>query len=214
LHEEVRTTTIYVTHDQVEAMTMAERIAVLQRGRLEQVGSPEELYSQPANVFVAGFMGSPAMNFLVANLQDDGGGIVARIGSREVRIPEPTLAARPALRRYLGRQVVVGMRPEAFEGTAAPGSENTLTVTVVGRELLGAEVILHCETDAQGYEPRGASDLPPDEQIALLVDGSTHRILARVDPRTPALKGEQIGLRLDPSRMYLFDPAEEAAIVA
>jgi multiple sugar transport system ATP-binding protein len=214
LHDEVRTTTIYVTHDQIEAMTMAERIVVMHRGRLEQVGSPEKLYGQPANVFVAGFMGSPAMNFLVAKLHEDGGRVVATIGSRQVLIPEATLAARPALRRYLGKQVVVGVRPEAFDGTATPGSENTLTVTVVGRELLGAEVILHCETDAQGYEPRGAFDLPPDERLALRADGSIHRLLARVDPRTPASKGEQIGLRLDASRLYLFNPADETAIVA
>src|SRR4249920_2746241 len=112
LHQRLQTTTLYVTHDQTEAMTMGDRVAVMREGRLQQVDSPQRLYDHPVNLFVAGFIGSPAMNLVHSQPTERHGGLYADFGPASLRIPESVLAARPSLRGYAGRPVIVGLRPE------------------------------------------------------------------------------------------------------
>ncbi len=183
LQRRLGTTTVYVTHDQVEAMTMGDRVAVLRAGVLEQCDTPLRLYQEPANVFVAGFIGSPGMNLAEFAL-DDGQAV---LGS--ARIPVPT-AALSALSAEGARTVVAGFRPESLElvGEGEPGAF-PVDVTVV--EELGSDAFLH------GSLP----DLPPDS--GTLSDS----IIARVDPTRPPAKGERVHLRIQPGREHLFSPS-------
>src|SRR5689334_2933782 len=146
LHTRLRTTTLYVTHDQTEAMTMGERVAVMRDGRLQQVDVPQVLYDRPANTFVAGFIGSPAMNLLRTRLsQGDDGVLSVKLGPAVLTLPRSALARRPGLARYAGAEVVVGIRPEDLEDAAlvASANGNSLPVRVTVAEALGAEVIAH-----------------------------------------------------------------------
>ena len=118
LQGDLGTTTIYVTHDQVEAMTMGDRVAVMRKGELQQVASPQELYDHPVNLFVGGFIGSPAMNMVEATLERADGGFAAQLGSHRIALGEETLSARPALRAYEGKKVILGIRPEDLEDAA------------------------------------------------------------------------------------------------
>ncbi len=188
LHQRLGTTFVYVTHDQVEAMTMATRIAVLRDGRLQQVGAPQELYEHPANTFVAGFIGSPAMNLLNGTVAGQGDDLLIRVGSLELAVsPE----RRGGLGNYRDRPVLFGIRPEnihdaRFQPSGIKGVPVTAAVEVT--ELMGNEVFLH-----------------------LVVEGSP--VLARVDPRTAARPGQQVQVVFDMGRMYAFDPQTERAIV-
>ncbi len=127
IQRDLKTTTIYVTHDQVEAMTMGDRVAVIRKGELQQVASPQELYDKPVNLFVGGFIGSPAMNLLEATLAGANGGLVVEAGDQQITLDEETLGERPALKAYEGRQVVLGIRPEDLEDAeleqVAPGDK-------------------------------------------------------------------------------------------
>lgn len=187
LHQRLGTTFVYVTHDQTEAMTMATRIAVLNHGRLQQVGTPQELYDAPRNIFVAGFIGSPAINFFDATVKPDGEGLVLEHAGFVVPVPEDRL---PQLRAYAGKRVIFGVRPEdIYVAGAEPGGIVTAnadaTVDVV--ELMGNEVLLHA---LLGKMP----------------------VLARVGPRTQVRPGQPVGLAFDIGRLYLFDPETELAI--
>ena len=125
LHQRLQTTTLYVTHDQTEAMTMGDRVAVMREGCLQQVDSPQRLYDHPVNLFVAGFIGSPAMNLVQSQLTErDGAHLRRRSGRRRLRLPESVLAARPSLRGYVGKPVIVGLRPEDIEDAAFVPSAN------------------------------------------------------------------------------------------
>jgi multiple sugar transport system ATP-binding protein len=185
-------TTIYVTHDQTEAMTMGDRIAVMRGGTLQQVDAPEQVYRRPVNRFVAGFIGSPAMNMVDAQLVRTDGQLVATFGAHSLAIGDEVLAARPALRAHEGGEVVLGIRPEDIEdaafAAAAPG--RTLTVVCTLREALGSEVLVHF----------GAVD-----------DGSS-AFIARVDQLTAARMGESVQLVVDTSRLHFFEPASGVAI--
>ncbi|MBA3787090.1 MAG: sn-glycerol-3-phosphate ABC transporter ATP-binding protein UgpC, partial [Actinobacteria bacterium] len=144
-------TTVYVTHDQVEAMTMGDRVAVMRKGELQQVAAPQELYDRPLNLFVGGFIGSPAMNLLEATLERKNGGLVAVAGSQRIELGEETLSVRPGLRNYEGRPVVLGIRPEDLEDASLEDGEatgRTLQGKVSLREALGSEVMVHFTIDA------------------------------------------------------------------
>jgi multiple sugar transport system ATP-binding protein len=187
LHQRLDSTFIYVTHDQVEAMTMATRIAVMKDGLLQQVGTPQDLYERPANMFVAGFIGSPAMNFFpvtVSGAPED-----VHLDAENIKVQVPAAAA-PALAPYLGNEIVFGIRPEnihdrEFQPSDIRGAALEAQVDVT--ELMGNEVFLH-----------------------LLADGE--QFLARVDPRTKARPGNTIQVVFDMDRMHAFDPATEDAI--
>src|SRR5919202_4913906 len=142
IQREVGATTIYVTHDQVEAMTMADRVAVLRRGRLQQVDAPQRLYEQPANLFVASFIGSPAMNLLEADLERQNGGLALRLGDQSIPVPEQILGRHPSVESYAGKRVALGIRPEQLEDAAVDGESGArLRGKVLLTEALGSELM-------------------------------------------------------------------------
>jgi multiple sugar transport system ATP-binding protein len=194
LHQRLRTTTLYVTHDQTEAMTMGDRVAVMKDGRLQQVDTPQVLYDRPANAFVAGFIGSPAMNLLQGRLTASDGATVVTLGESVLQLPGSRLARQPSLADYLGREVLVGIRPEDIEDAALVPSANgaSLPVQVTLAEALGAEVIAHF--------PLGA----PDDARPL--------VTARLSPRSAARSGEPLRVAIDLERLYFFDPESQEAI--
>jgi multiple sugar transport system ATP-binding protein len=166
LQRSLGVTTIYVTHDQTEAMTLGSRVAVIRHGELQQVAPPQELYLRPANLFVASFIGSPAMNLIEASVERGDGGPQVCFGPHRLAIGEKVVREHPALERYLGRKVVAGIRPEHLEDAslardAAPGS--VIEVTVELREELGSEVDLHCAVGVAPLHPAGLGDDEMDE---------------------------------------------------
>ena len=188
LHQRLGTTFIYVTHDQVEAMTMASRIAVMRDGLVQQVGSPQELYSKPDNIFVAGFIGSPAMNFFDVTLTGTAEEMTVDGESFQAVVPpEQALQLIP----YLGERVMFGIRPENIHDNEFPPPgilTSPLRARVDVTELMGNEIFLH------------------------VVNGK-HELLARVDPRTEARAGRDVDLVLDMSNMHAFDPVTERALL-
>jgi multiple sugar transport system ATP-binding protein len=200
LHQQLRTTTLYVTHDQTEAMTMGDRVAVMRDGRLQQVDTPKALYDQPVNLFVAGFIGSPAMNLVHSRLSAQGDAMVADCGQTQLRLPQSALAERPKLAEYLGRPVILGIRPEDIEDASLVPSANGagLDVDCLLAEPLGAEVIAHFPLAARAVAG-------PD-------DGSMATLTARLSPRSRAETGSPLRVAFDVQRLYFFDPETEAAI--
>ena len=206
LQRELGVTTIYVTHDQTEAMTMGDHVAVMRSGDLQQMGPPSTLYERPINRFVAGFLGSPAMNLIEAHLQREGHDLVVTFGQHRLVVDETLARRRPALRPYEGREVVVGIRPEDMEDAslAADGPVGRkLTVVCELQEALGSDVLIHFRID------RGAAtvDVPGAFDSVAGVD-----FVARVDPRTRVREGQGIELLVDTGRMHFFDPESGLAI--
>jgi multiple sugar transport system ATP-binding protein len=198
LHSRLQTTTVYVTHDQVEAMTLGQRVAVMRDGLLQQVDAPQRLYERPANLFVAAFIGSPAMNLARARV-DDG---ALTLGS--FRIPLDRDRRPPPLR---GGEVVVGIRPEAFEDAAfAAGGLPTVEVEVEVVEELGSDAHVFFAVDAEPVIVEAARSDDAEEEGTLLVRDDRALFGARVDPRTSARVGGTIRLAVDPSRLYYFSP--------
>jgi multiple sugar transport system ATP-binding protein len=212
-------TTIYVTHDQVEAMTMGDRVAVMRRGELQQVAPPEELYQRPLNVFVAGFIGSPAMNMLEATVESRAGVLEIVVGEARIKIGEQTLAARPALASYENRAIVVGIRPESLEDAALAGGERPRLVGLAElRESLGSEVLVHFSVDARPAVTDDvrelAEDVGDDRAIAELETGSpaTAMLVGRFDPHTRIREGDTIEVAIDVSALHFFDADSGLAI--
>jgi multiple sugar transport system ATP-binding protein len=215
LQRSLGVTTIYVTHDQTEAMTLGSRVAVLRHGVLQQVAAPQELYRRPANLFVAGFIGSPAMNLVEATLERgaDGsgpGGPEVVFGAHRLRVPPGVIRQHGALEKYLGRTVVVGIRPENLEDAAlVPGAapESVLEVSVELREELGAEVNAHCTVGVPPLQVAAVAigDSEPDaaeiEEVPQIP-----AIIARLDPRTAIREGERARIHVDLDSLHFFDP--------
>ena len=219
LQQDLGVTTIYVTHDQTEAMTMGDRVALLKQGRLQQVDAPQVLYERPANLFVAGFIGSPAMNLVDAALDGDGEGLMVRFGSTELALDAAVLQRRPALRAYEGRRLVVGIRPEdlddaALQTGAPPGRRMTASVDLL--EALGSEVLAHFTVDAPPVVTDDTKELVRDlggtEQLEARAQEGTSTFVARLDPRTGARRGEQLEMVVDVERMHFFDLETGAGI--
>jgi multiple sugar transport system ATP-binding protein len=200
LHQQLKTTTLYVTHDQTEAMTMGDRVAVMRDGRLQQVDTPKALYDAPVNLFVASFIGSPAMNLLHSRLSAQNGNVVAGCGPTQLRLPQTLLDQRPRLAEYVGRPVILGIRPEDIEDASLVPAANGAGIDVDCRlaEPLGAEVIAHFPLTAR---PAAA---PEDTVLATLT--------ARLSPRSRAETGAALRVAFDVERLYFFDPETEAAI--
>ena len=198
LHQELGTTTLYVTHDQTEAMTMGDRVAVMRDGRLEQVDPPRALYDRPANLFVAAFIGSPAMNLLRGRLEYDAGHVVAVLGGQRLVLPDELLDARPVLGGWVDEEVVFGIRPEAV----FLGGDLVLEVVLV--EALGSDLLVHLRVDAERVTVTDAFD---GEEAGL-----ESRFTARLPPDTRVEVGDRLPLGIDMSRLHVFDPATGLAL--
>jgi multiple sugar transport system ATP-binding protein len=214
LHERLGVTTVYVTHDQVEAMTLGQRVCVLRDGRVQQVGSPQALYNSPVNLFVAGFIGSPAMNFVTAGLARDGGPAVTFAGHR-LPVPGPVLGARPGLGGYLGREVILGIRPSDFEDAALadPGWAR-MPVTPEVTEDLGSEIHVLFPVDAPAVQHASITQAVTGdgEEAAIPMAAGKSLWTARVAARSQVRPGQPAELAVDTSRMQYFDPVSGLSI--
>ena len=209
LHERLGTTTVYVTHDQVEAMTLGERVAVLRDGVLQQCDKPQNLYNHPANLFVAAFIGSPPMNLVEAAVDADS----VSFGSTTLPITEADLSA------YRGRSVILGIRPSDLEDFDVWHTDALPTIEVVAEvtEELGSEVNVIFPVDAPPVMTEdtiaAASDEADHDQIPLIADTQEQaRFCARVDARTHCRPGDKVRLSVDPARFHYFDPESGEAI--
>jgi multiple sugar transport system ATP-binding protein len=209
LHQRVRTTTLYVTHDQTEAMTMGDRVVVMRDGRLEQCDVPQRLYDQPTNLFVAGFIGSPAMNVFRTRLSAAEEAPCFDLGGTTLTLTRGLFERRPSLRQHLGREVIVGIRPEDLEDAAlVPNSNGScLDVDVTLAEPMGPEVIAHCPLPATSVAPVGAGN-------ELLAPGDTvgQTLTARLNPLSSARTGGRLRLAVNVDRLHFFDAETEQAI--
>ena len=213
LQRDLCVTTIYVTHDQIEAMTMGDRIAVIRKGELQQVGPPTELFSQPRNLFVAQFIGSPSMNLVESTLVREDDSVYAGIGGQPLLVDPQTLDERPALASYIGKSLIVGVRPQDFEaGTASnPRRGCQLHAKIELVEALGTETNLHFCIDAPPVvteEVRElAADLGKDE--AARFEHRAHQgrneFTARVDPKLQVKAGDTLDLSVDTAQLHFFD---------
>jgi multiple sugar transport system ATP-binding protein len=207
-------TTIYVTHDQTEAMTMGDRVAVLNKGVLQQVAPPEEIYERPANLFTAGFIGAPAMNMLAAELYRTEQGLFARLGDQRIRCGDE-LSRRPGLSSYVGGSVILGLRPEHMEDAAikAGPPDQRLSAVVDLREALGSEVLLFLSLDGSGIRDAPATatltdGIGADEEEAF----DRAAVVARASAESKARAGDRIEVSVDVSKLHFFDPETGDAI--
>jgi multiple sugar transport system ATP-binding protein len=210
LQTDLGTTTIYVTHDQVEAMTMGDRVAVMRKGELQQVAPPQELYDRPANIFVAGFIGSPAMNMLEAHVERSTEGLVLILGDARFPLDDLRLAS------YVGKTIVVGIRPEDLEDAALAGEApaGRLRGRVELREALGAEVLVHFTSAARPAVTEEMRDLAEDVGDDRAMEAVPERatIVGRFSPRTKAVQGDDLDVRVDLAALHFFDPETGLAI--
>jgi multiple sugar transport system ATP-binding protein len=205
LQREVGVATLYVTHDQIEAMTMGHRVAVMDRGFLQQCDAPQTLYDEPANVFVASFIGSPAMNIYRARLEQLSGVVSLWIGDQTLTLPDALLASRRRLREMMGHEVTVGIRPEDLSITSsAAEAGTTLSVTVDRLEALGSEKLLHFHIDARTSDLAYHGDEEPPPKLSLAPLAGAEGI-AKTSPRTVAGTGDRVLLRVQVSNLHFFD---------
>jgi len=223
MQRDLETTMIYVTHDQTEAMTMGTQVAVMKGGDLQQVAPPDVLYRRPVNIFVAGFIGSPAMNFVEGRLIADDGALFAEFADTRLRVDPEAIEARPALPRHAGRPIVLGIRPDATEDAAiardAP-ADRRMTAVAELRETIGSEAFIHFTVDAAPVVTDDTRELASDAGDAVLErleeEASAHRttFIARTHARSAAREGEQIELAVDTRELHFFDPGTGAGIYA
>jgi multiple sugar transport system ATP-binding protein len=213
IQQTLKVTTLYVTHDQVEAMTMGHRVAVMRGGVLQQVDTPQRLYDSPGNLFVASFVGSPAMNLLEVVLERDGGALVCRVGDTDVELPADTVARRPALERFVGRPIAVGIRPEALSEAGDDLDAPRLRGRVLLVEALGAESLAHVEVTGTPLDRPELVDVAAS-QTHLLPVGETATLLARLEHDTGVRPGHIVDLAVDTRRLHFFDLESGVAIAA
>jgi multiple sugar transport system ATP-binding protein len=219
LQRDLGVTTIYVTHDQVEAMTMGDRVAVMRRGELQQVAPPQELYDRPVNLFVGGFIGSPAMNLMEAKLERADGGLAAVLGSQKIRLDNDCLTVRPTLKEYEGREVVIGIRPEQLEDAEiareAP-EDRRLRGQVDLREALGSELMVHFTIDAPPALTEDVKELAEDAgtTAAELGGGDERRtvVVGRFGPDSNVQEGTTAEVAVDTRALHFFDTGTGRAI--
>src|SRR5262245_10804505 len=214
LQHRLGVTTIYVTHDQTEAMTMGDRVAVMRKGELQQAAPPQDLYDRPVNLFVGGFIGSPAMNMVESTIDRANGRLSARVGSRELALPDEVLAARPAVERYVGRKVVLGIRPESLEDAALEPDtppERMLEGVLVLREPLGSEIVAHFDVDAAPALTEDVRELARDVgqeravQAAAEEGSQKSTMVGRFGPRSRVRTGDVVDVAVDTTAIHLFD---------
>ncbi len=216
LQQDLGVTTIYVTHDQVEAMTMGDRVAVMRKGQLQQVDTPQTLYDRPRNLFVGGFIGSPAMNMIEGSLERADGGLDVVLGSQRLRLGEHVLGRRPVLREHVGRPVVVGIRPEHLEDAAvvdSPAHGDRLQGSVELREALGSEIVAHLRIDAPPAVTDETRELAEDVGVdAAHGEHAEAPIVGRLDARSKLGPGDRAELVVDTDELHFFDPQNGSGI--
>jgi multiple sugar transport system ATP-binding protein len=217
LQRRLGVTTIYVTHDQVEAMTMGDRVAVMNAGHLQQVDTPQVLYDQPVNEFVAGFIGSPSINLVESQLARNNGNLQVSLGEHKLTVDDQLARNRSGLGDYIGKEIILGIRPEDFEDASiesdAP-ADRRIKVTADLTEPLGSEVLVHFGTEATAVVSSAAeADVGEDADIRLgEEDEVTTRLIARVSPKSRIALGQQVELAVDTTRLYFFDPETRETI--
>jgi multiple sugar transport system ATP-binding protein len=214
LQSDLGVTTIYVTHDQIEAMTMGDRVAVMRKGEIQQVDDPQTLYDRPLNLFVGGFIGSPAMNMLDAEIVPSNGGIGAKVGEQTIALGAETLEQRPGLKAFEGKNVILGIRPEDLEDAAleadAPEGQ-TIKGKLELREALGSEIMAHfsfkgahAETDETRELARDSGAEGTEKQIGVKEDEAV--VVGRFGARSRVKVGEEVTAVVDTRALHFFDP--------
>jgi multiple sugar transport system ATP-binding protein len=211
IQRDLGVTTVYVTHDQSEAMTLGDRVCVLRAGLLQQADRPQVLYDRPANLFVGGFIGSPGMNLVEATLVEREGALRVAFGAHELGVPDSVLARRPGLRGSAGRTIALGIRPEDFDD---PGGElpedRRLDVLVDIREDMGSEIYLHFAVDAAPVTTEALREVVGNEALAAAEEQTHHHgtpFVARVPRGSTAREGQEARLAVDTERLHFFDLA-------
>src|SRR5205085_1946380 len=214
IQRELGTTTIYVTHDQTEAMTMGDHVAVMRKGELQQMDTPQKLYSDPKNLFVASFIGSPSMNLVEAQIVRQNGGLVARIGDQELPVPGELSSVRPALAGYVGRKVALGVRPEQLEDASLVrdgANGNRLRGRVVLTEALGSELLAHVELSGKPVVTddvlEGAVELEDAmvDDLAQKADEERTTFIGRFDAASDVRPDHVIDMVVDTEKLQFFD---------
>lgn len=206
LHTQLQTTTLYVTHDQVEAMTMGDRVAVIRKGELQQIDTPREIYSNPKNIFVAGFIGSPSMNFVYAKIKTENDVIELTFGDNQIRYKDQK---KEKLKSFENKEIILGIRPEAFEdGYFANDADysESMKVKVSLLEQLGSDSYVHFYKDIKPVQTEAIEEILADEGEDISVLGDSTKFIARINPNSTVAEGEEIELKINPSKLHFFDP--------
>ena len=214
LHARLNTTTMYVTHDQIEAMTLGHRVAVMRRGMLQQIDTPFNLFQEPDNLFVAGFIGSPAMNFIYVTLEGSGDGMDAMFTGERIAIGRELLTANGALASYSGQEVIMGIRPAAFEDSRVTTSVagHNLEVELLVVEVLGSETFVHFDLPERAVVTPDIEELLADSGAAAASLGDKNRVTARISSDLKVEQGERITIVVDSNKLAFFDPATNLRI--
>jgi multiple sugar transport system ATP-binding protein len=209
LQNRLSVTTLYVTHDQVEAMTMGDRVAVLKRGVLQQVDAPQHLYDNPDNLFVGGFIGSPSMNIAEGELRRDNGVTTVTLGSTTLSVPDATLERYPRLPDYVGRKIVVGMRPEHFVRTPDVPADRRMTIKIDLVEALGSDVLLHFTSDARPVVTEDMREAIDDAEAFAELERRAREggqsMTARIEPKNVPKIGDHVEIGFRTEELHFFD---------
>ena len=211
LHTQLQTTTLYVTHDQVEAMTMGDRVAVIRKGVLQQIDTPREIYLYPKNIFVAGFIGSPSMNFVYATVKISSKGASLTFGEDQIFVKDPP----ESLKDYEGKEIVLGVRPEAFEDSVYANKKEfseEISIHVSLLEQLGSDTYIHFYKDINPVQTEAIEEILADEGEDISVLGTQTKFIARINPNATIEDGQNINLAIDPTKLHYFDPETGMAI--
>ena len=205
LHTQLQTTTLYVTHDQVEAMTMGDRVAVIRKGVLQQIDTPREIYLYPKNIFVAGFIGSPSMNFVYATVKISSKGASLTFGEDQIFVKDPP----ESLKDYEGKEIVLGVRPEAFEDSVYANKKEfseEINIHVSLLEQLGSDTYIHFYKDINPVQTEAIEEILADEGEDISVLGTQTKFIARINPNATIEEGKTITLSINPSKLHFFNP--------
>ncbi|GIR90870.1 MAG: ABC transporter ATP-binding protein [Actinomycetota bacterium] len=205
LHTQLQTTTLYVTHDQVEAMTMGDRVAVIRKGVLQQIDTPREIYLYPKNIFVAGFIGSPSMNFVYATVKISSKGASLTFGEDQIFVKD----APESFKDYEGKEIVLGIRPEAFEDSVYANKKEfseEINIHVSLLEQLGSDTYIHFYKDINPVQTEAIEEILADEGEDISVLGTQTKFIARINPNATIEEGKDITLSINPSKLHFFNP--------
>ena len=205
LHTQLQTTTLYVTHDQVEAMTMGDRVAVIRKGILQQIDTPREIYLYPKNIFVAGFIGSPSMNFVYATVKISSKGANLTFGEDQIFVKDPP----ESLKDYEGKEIVLGVRPEAFEDSVYANKKEfseEINIHISLLEQLGSDTYIHFYKDINPVQTEAIEEILADEGEDISVLGTQTKFIARINPNATIEEGKDITLSINPSKLHFFNP--------